>query len=160
MPSLDYLVAVDTGVRLVMAKYPAAQLYEVTATASDSRYVSHPSELDHLRFVFRAGLGTAFLASTTQEIYGPIQYDPEPWLDDVVIRWPVGMDASEADELLKSQGFTAPYNSMLLRHPVYPGLDEPYYIFHLQKERFVFVGVNSKKVYTLGISLIELGDVD
>lgn len=152
---LSFVGAVNIAVRLVTEKYPDAQLLEALATTSNNSYVKSPV-FSHLRVIFHVEGGTAFIDSTVWGEFGPISYVPEPWVGDFVIPWPVHMDTREADDLLKKAGYTAPYDSTLLRHPVYPGLEEPYYIFRLQTEGFIFVGTNSKKVFPADQGTLEV----
>lgn len=146
---LSFGGAVNIAVRKVKEDYSEAQLYEALATTPNDQYVDSPQKFSHLRVVFNDGDsgGTVIIESTVWGEFAPLQHIDSPYLDDVVIPWPVQMDAPEADQILKNAGYTQPYNSMILRHPLYPGLEEPYYIFHLEKEGFIFVGIESHKVF-------------
>jgi len=143
---LSFLGRVNIAVREVQKEYPNAQLYEVDATPPTSEGVTDPYLLSQLKIVFRAGSGTAIIKSTGWGSFGPVEYIPEPWMEDVVIPWPVNMDAKEANALMRKAGYTAPYSAMTLRHPLYPGENEPYYIFCMTNGTYVFVGVKDKKV--------------
>jgi len=143
---LSFLGRVNIAVREVQKGYPNAQLYEVDATPPTSEGVTDPYLLSQLKVVFRAGSGTAIIKSTGWGSFGPVDYIPEPWLEDVVIPWPVNMDAKEANALMRNAGYNTPYSAMTLRHPLYPGENEPYYIFCMTNGTFVFVGVQDKKV--------------
>jgi hypothetical protein len=145
---LSFLGRVNIAVRLVQDQYPGAQLYEVEATPPTPQAVTNPNALSQLKVVFRAGKGTAIIQSTGWGSFGPVKYIDSPWMEDVVIEWPIKMEATEADSLLKKAGYTGPYGAMTLRHPLYPGVDEPYYIFSMKTGQYVFVGVNDKKVTT------------
>jgi len=142
---LSFLGFVNIAVRKVQKEYPNAQLYEVDATPP-SEGVTDPYLLSQLKVVFRAGSGTAIIKSTGWGSFGPVDYIPESWLEDVVIPWPVNMDAKEANAIMRNAGYTTPYSAMTLRHPLYPGDNEPYYIFCMTNGTFVFVGVQDKKV--------------
>ncbi|MFD2573183.1 hypothetical protein ACFSUS_21250 [Spirosoma soli] len=141
---LNFLGRVNIAMRLIREQYPDAQLYEVQATGK--RPSTNPNDISQLKVVCRAGKGTAIISSTGWGEFGPVSYVDQPWLEDVVINWPVSMDLSEADSLLKQAGFTGSYGNVTLRHPLYPGVDEPYYIFGMTSGQYVFVGVNDKKV--------------
>ncbi|WP_151089054.1 hypothetical protein [Hymenobacter baengnokdamensis] len=99
-----------------------------------------------MRAVFQVKGGTAFAIMTQWGEFGPIQFIAHPWLEDVVISWPIKMDIVQADELLKKAGYTDPYGAVTVRHPLYPGSYEPYYIFSMMSGSYVFVGVNDGKV--------------
>lgn len=143
---LSFLGRVNIAVRLVQDQYPGAQLLEVEALPPTPQAVTNPNALSQLKVVFRAGNGTAIIKSIGWGSFGPVQYIGSPWMEDVVIAWPIKMEASEADSLLKKAGYTGPYGAMTLRHPLYPGIKEPYYIFSMTTGQYVFVGVNDKKV--------------
>ena len=145
---LSFLGRVNIAVRLVQDQYPDAQLYEVEALPPVPEKVSNPNALSKLKVVFRAGNGTAVIKSTGWGTFGPVQYVDQPWLEDVVIPWPIRMEATEADALLKKAGYTGTYGAMTLRHPLYPGIEQPYYIFSMNSGQYVFVGVNDGKVTT------------
>jgi hypothetical protein len=53
----------------------------------------------------------------------------EPWLEDVVIKWPVQMDLPQANELKEKAGYKEPYGAVTLRNPLGPKLSNPYFIF-------------------------------
>lgn len=141
---LDFLGRVNIAVRQVREKYPDAQLYEVDAVSKLP--TTNPNDLSQLKVVFRAGRGTAIIQSTGWGEFGPVQYIDQPWLEDVVIPWPISMDLSEADKLLKAAGYKGNYSTATLRHPLYPGVEQPFYIFGMTTGEYVFVGVYDKKV--------------
>lgn len=140
---LSFIGCVNIAVRLATKQYPAAQLYEVDTLASNP---GHPSPLKSMRVVFQVPGGTAILTMTQWGEFGPIQFIGQPWLEDVVIPWPVKMELTAADSLLKKAGYTGPYGAITLRHPLYPGSNEPCYIFSMHNGQYVFVGVNDGKV--------------
>jgi hypothetical protein len=141
--TLSFLGCVNIAVNLVSQQYPGAKLYEVDTHATNP---GQPSPLKDLRAVFQVKGGTALAIMTQWGEFGPIQFIPQPWLEDVVIQWPIKMDIVEADQLLKKAGYTGPYGAITLREPLYPGNYEPYYIFSMMGGGYVFVGVNDGKV--------------
>ncbi len=146
MATLSFLGVANIAVRLVTEQYPGAVLYE-----GDGRPTKGPTEDVHdvtrWRFVFRTeDGGTAMIHSTAWGEFGPVSYVDQPWLEDVVIPWPMEMDIVEADQLLKGAGFTGAYGAVTLRWPLYPGSDEPCYIFGMVDGAHVFVGAYTRKV--------------
>jgi hypothetical protein len=138
---LSFLGMANIAVRLVREKYQDAELYEGDGI-SPGGPTTKVQDVNSWRFVFRAGGGgTAIIKSTVWGEFGPIQYIAEPWLEDRVIPWPIEMDITQADNLLKQAGYTGPYSSVTLRWPLYPGMNQPFYIFQMENEGFVFVGV-------------------
>jgi hypothetical protein len=140
-----FLDRVATGLALITTSYPEAVLYEVDATGTGP--TSDPTEISQLRIVCSVNGGTALIASTDWFTFGPVDFVPQPWLGDMEIPWPVNLDVMEADILLQGAGYQGPFQTITLRHPVYPGLNEPYYIFGMTTGQYVFVGVDDKKVF-------------
>ncbi|KAI5806126.1 hypothetical protein EDC01DRAFT_785643 [Geopyxis carbonaria] len=148
---LSFLGNVNIAVRIVSAAFPGAELYEVNATLP--RGVVMPTEsaanLSQLKVVFRSGKGTVIIKSTGWGSWSKPVYIPQPWLEDVVIPWPIKMEIDEAVKLMKGAGHTGPFWNCTLRHPLGPPGEpdyEPFYIFAMANGRYVFVGVNDKKV--------------
>lgn len=141
---LSFLGRVNVAMRLIREKYPDAELYEVEATGQKPSV--NPNDIAQLKVVCRAGRGTAIISSTGWSTFGPVMYVDQPWLEDRTIAWPIDMELTEADRLLKAAGFTGPYDTVTLRHPLAPGFNEPYYIFGMTTGQYVFVGVNDKHV--------------
>jgi hypothetical protein len=150
---LSYLGRVNIAVRIVTEKYPDAELYEVDATLprGDPSPTSSPLGLSQLRAVFRAKGGTVIILSTGWGEWAQPQFVPSPWLECVVIPWPIKMDITDAAAILRNAGYKDNIWNCTLRHPLGPGgkpYDEPYYIFLLAESReYVFVGVNDGKIY-------------
>lgn len=148
MATLDFLGLTNIAVRLVREKFPAAELYEGDGT-SPSGPTTDVAKINEWRYVFRAGDGgTAIIKTVSWGEFGPIEYIDQPWVEDVVIPWPVDMDITAADALLKKAGFTGPYGAVTLRWPLGPQKGEPCYIFGLEAGQYVFVGIYSKTVHT------------
>ncbi|KAJ5278797.1 hypothetical protein N7478_004169 [Penicillium angulare] len=146
---LSFLGNVNIAVRIVREQYPDAELYEVEAkNLNPTVYMHIPTDVTFMKVVFHVGENSTAIISTGMVWgqWGAIQYIPEPWMEDVVIPWPLGMDALEADTLLKAAGYTGGYKSITLRHPLHPDFDEPYYIFNVEGQ-FVFIGVDDQKVF-------------
>lgn len=144
---LSFLGMANIAVRLVRDRYQDAQLYEGDGI-SPGGPTTKVQDVNSWRFVFRAGDGgTAIIRSTVWGEFGPIQYIPEPWLEDRVIPWPIDMEITKADDLLKQAGYTQPYSSVTLRWPLYPGMNQPFYIFQVEGVGFVFVGIYDGSVH-------------
>ncbi|KAF9523271.1 hypothetical protein CPB83DRAFT_887034 [Crepidotus variabilis] len=147
MSTLSYLGNVNDAIRIVEKLYPQAALYEVDGVASDGKPTGDATKINKLRVVFRAGEGTVIINTTSSwGEWSVPTYIPEPWLEDVVIPWPIKMDIVEAAKIMDAdkKAFVE-FSSVTLRWPLYPGTEEPYYIFN-SKGHYVFVGVYSHKV--------------
>ena len=155
---LSFLGMVNIAVNKVRAKYPNAQLYEVDAFPSGGP-TTNPQAINEMKVVFQVGNNTAIISSTSWGEFGPIEYIQEPWLEDVVIPWPIQMTLEEANALLKEAGYTGPFRNLTLRWPLYPGVHQPSYIFGMVDGGYVFVGVYDKKVSRENVAMQTLGDV-
>ena len=147
--NLGFVGRVNIAVRTVQINdhNPDARLYEVQATAPGGAGVTKPATLTQLQVVFSlANSRCAIINSTAGGAWNAVQYRDTPWLEDLVVAWPIEMNTVEADALLKKAGYTSPYDEMTLRWPLYPGINQPYYIFTMVIGLFVFVGVNDKTV--------------
>jgi hypothetical protein len=115
---LEYLAEAN---RLVLAKYPKAQFYEADNLTGDV-----PGS--QWRFVFGSPGGTAFIERLERGFGEPYEIK-EIWVGDRVIKLPISMGLSDARERCAKSGCGGKNASaIVLRHPLYPGLEEPYYI--------------------------------
>jgi hypothetical protein len=128
---LGFLGRVQIARRQVMEKYPDALLFNAEASTTAPQGVISPYLLVHMLLVFRADKGIVTIKSTGYDTFGPPVYKEGIWLGTANIDWPVGMDALEADEILKKSGITGPYTSLNLVKPLGPGLDDDYYQFKM-----------------------------
>lgn len=140
MAILSFDGRVNIAVRLVTEAYPQARLYEADGTASGGP-TTDPAQIDQLRVVFQnVNNSTVIIKSTGYGEFGPSQLIPEPWLEDVVIAWPVAMDLDQANQLKMAAGYTDPYGAVTLRNPLGPKLGNPYFIFSTsQSGVYIFV---------------------
>lgn len=129
MAILSFNGRVNIAVRIVTEKYPKAWLYEADGTASAGP-TTDPAKIDELRVVFGNENNTTIIIKETNygEFGEPVLIE-EPWLEDVVIKWPVQMDLPQANELKEKAGYKEPYGAVTLRNPLGPKLSNPYFIF-------------------------------
>ncbi|MQS18106.1 hypothetical protein F7Q99_39455 [Streptomyces kaniharaensis] len=134
---------------LAREQFPEAELYEADGV-NEGEPTPDVHDIGMWRFVFRVDEGTVFVK--TVKPWGDLE-NPElirqPWLEDVVIPQPLPMDVTQADKLLKEKGhYSGPYKTVTLRWPLYPGRNEPYYIFGTPDQRlgWYFVGIYSQTV--------------
>lgn len=148
---LEILMEADA---LVLANYPGAQFFEAYAPVKEG--ATRPEEIKTWRFVFDVPPGSPecpeTLSSHTTAVlwygrgsFGKINHICEMFCGDRVIPLPIKMDVGEAITLLQKAGYTDPFTSVVLRWPLTPGNNEPYYIFEMQGS-FTFVGVYDGKV--------------
>ncbi len=145
-PFLAMLAEAD---KIVQAKYPGSKLYE--ADGKPAGTATQPADVTKWRFVFDHpvphSIGhTVFLENNNGQFGTPADVS-QPWLGDVIIPLPIQLGLDEAIRLKDHAGFTDPFSAVVLRWPLYPGVNEPSYIFSEPSRRLhVFVGVYSKRV--------------
>ena len=141
-----FLSRVNSAVRLVTEKYPEAKLLEVEGTASAGS-AQRWLDIDELRVVFRAGkAATALIDSEGWNEWGPVRYIKKPWVEDVVISWPIKLELASAVQLMRDAGYKDSFVGVTLRYPLYPGIKQAYYIFAFGDGKYVFVGVEDHTV--------------
>jgi hypothetical protein len=129
----------------VREAYPEATLLESSPLLTST--VSELPDGVGLRAVLHVAKGTV-VAQQSDPLADPqIDFNPAPWLGDMLLPWPVEMNLEEAESLLRNAGFASEYKTLTLRRPVYPGMIEPYFIFGTPRFGFVFVGTSTKKVF-------------
>ncbi len=148
MAILNFVGRVNIAVRIVTEKFPDAQLYEADGTSSSGQ-TTDPLQIDQLRVVFRnSHNSTVIIKSTGWGTFGEPVLIPEPWLEDVVINWPVYMDIVEANQLKEAAGYKEPYGAVTLRNPLGPKIGNPYYIFGSNPTQpYIFVDTITKEVH-------------
>jgi len=136
----------DRCIGLIKAAYGNVQLLSVQATCTFPTI--DPDDLSSLKVICSLpDYNIAYVESTNPFTYGPVTYVPNPWVGVNVIPWLPGMDVNEADQLLKAAGYTGTYGAISMYQPVYPGMNEPYYIFNMTGGTSVYVGVDSRQVF-------------
>jgi hypothetical protein len=139
---------VNIAVRLVTEKYPQAKLYEADGTASGGS-TTDPRGIDQMRVVFQnPGNTTVMINSTGWGEFGDPVLLPKPWMEDVVIEWPVSLDLPRANLLKEQAGYTEPFSNVTLRNPLGPQMGNPQFIFGQAGQPYVFVDTVTGKVTT------------
>ncbi|KAF3920202.1 hypothetical protein AA313_de0205789 [Arthrobotrys entomopaga] len=143
-PFLDFIY---TGIEIAKRVIPSAEMWEASMTSSTHQPVDDVADLNSLQMVFNVGKGqTGYLTSTGWGDWSPLTTVHQPFFGDIVIKPPIAMDAKEAQDL-KDASYPGSFYGFILRHPVYRGDVEPYYIFTMGNFRYIFVGVNTKTVF-------------
>ncbi len=148
MAILSFNGRVNIAVRIVTEQYPKARLYEADGTASAGP-TTDPAKIDQLRVVFwNENNTTVIIKSTGYGEFGePVLID-EPWLEDVIIQWPVKMDLPQANELKEKAGYKEPYGAVTLRNPLGPTRSNPYFIFGGNPSKpYIFVDTVTGEVH-------------
>ena len=152
MAILSFNGFVNIAVRNVTQQFPEARLYEANGTSSTGP-VTDPNKIDQLRVVFRnVNNSTVIIQSTEWGQFGEPSLIKHPWLEDVVINWPVPMDLPKANELKNAAGFTAPFANVTLRNPLGPVAGNPYFIFgNSMAQPYIFVDTVTGKVHSSSV---------
>jgi hypothetical protein len=137
---LEYLAEAD---RLVVEQYPDAQFYE-----ADNLNAGRPGS--QWRFVFNdpsTSPNSTVIIERLERGFGEPREIPEPWVGDRVIKLPITLGLEDARALCERGGCRGEVRAIVLRHPLYPGVNEPYYIFTMPGEhRRCWVGIVSGEV--------------
>ena len=148
---------VERGINKIKEKYPDAQLHDVDYRPPVPRPCDNPYELSSLTVYCQVNSGKQFASVSTVGYgpYGPIELRERPLDDRQNIEWPVKIDITEADELMKKAGFKEPYTGATLDFSILPSGDkEPNYTFSMTMlpggPTEVRVGVNDGKVTPFG----------
>ena len=164
---LSFLGNVNIAVEKVRKRYPKAELYEVDAhlPTNITPATIDPHDLTKLRAVFR-NVNNSTVIIDSGSFWGTWE-EPylieQPWLEDVAIPWPIKMDIAEAADLMRTAGFPEPFYDCTLRHPLgfgAPEDQEPCYIFQLDTTRFIFVGVNTHRVFESITSVLQFSGLN
>lgn len=134
---------------IVQQSYPGAEFYEADL---DLGMPGSPWQ-----FVFNDPStqpnSTVILKNYMGQIELPPQHVDSPWLEDRIIPLPIKLDLEQAEKLAQDAGWTGNIVYINLRWPLYPGANEPYYIFGIPSQGVhVFVGVYSHEVTTSPLS--------
>jgi len=143
---------INVGLNLIKKQYPNANLLEVDATPLTRKPIDNEWGLVNNRIV--CGLSdnkTAIIQSTGWGEFGKVQTISSPFLGDQVIPWPVQLDIHDAFAILRKAGYKGGVYAVTLRQPLYPGDDQPFYIFNVNNE-FIAVGTLDKKIRNFGPS--------
>jgi hypothetical protein len=143
---LSYLGRVEIARRIVQEKYPNAALYHAAATTTTQDGVDSPYLLTQMQVMFRVEKGTVIINSTGYGTFGPAEFKEGSIVGNADLDWPVKFDAIEADNILKKQGYTGRYKKLGLVKPLYPGMDQDYYVFTMEDGRDVWIGTKDGKV--------------
>lgn len=156
MAILSFNGRVNIAVRIVTEKYPQAKLYEVDGISSTGP-TTDPLKIDQLRVVFQnVNNSTVIIKSTGWGTFGEPVLIPEPWLEDVVISWPVKMDLDEANDLKEKAGYTGAYSTVTLRNPLGPTISNPSFIFGGNPQQpYIFVDTITGKVTSVTNQILE-----
>jgi hypothetical protein len=136
---------------LAASAYPGTQFYEADGTPAGGQGTK-PEDVSEWRFVYNhhpqgQKQGTVFVYYRAGAFEQPTRV-LYPWLEDVLIPLPIQLGLAEAIALKNQAGYTGPFTSVVLRWPLYPGVEEPSYIFNVSHVGYVFVGVYSRRVTT------------
>lgn len=139
-----FLEILKEATKLTIAECPEAKLYEADATNIDTTGMT-ADDIKGWRFVYYVPkMKTAFIYYK-DSLFSNVTIIDQPWLEDCIID-ELKMDLPEAIELMRKANYSDKFVDVTVRWPLYPGCNEPYYIFSCPKIGWVFVGTLSKKV--------------
>lgn len=146
MAEQSFTELVNRAIEEVRHRNPTASFIEAEGMRSSGSSASSVSDLDRWRFVFDEEEGGIVVVMVNGTEMGPVQYSPEDWVDDRFIPWPLKMGPADALRLIVAAGHTGKFTTLSLRWPRYPGIEQAQYIFEMEDESYVFVGVGDGTV--------------
>jgi hypothetical protein len=151
MAILSFDGRVNIAVRIVTEQYPQAKLYEADGVATGGP-TKDPAKIDRMRVVFRnANNTTVIIKEIKYGEFGKPELINHPWLEDVVIEWPIKMDLPDANTLKEKAGYTEAYTTVTLRNPLGPKRTNPFFIFNTAtRGSYIFVDVVTGEVHSGG----------
>jgi hypothetical protein len=143
----SFLERVRTGFGIISNSYPDAVLFAVDT--GHSAATTNPNDISHLFIACRVNgaTNTATITSTNALAFDPVQFVGHPMMGTCDLPWPITMDVMQAAILLEQAGYTGTFTSFAYRWPLYPGLNEPYYIFTMSTGPSILVGITSHDVF-------------
>lgn len=139
-----FLEILKEATKLVSAECPKVELYEADATnIADPGMTAE--DVKGWRFVYNVPEDKTAFISYKDSVFSNVTIVDQPWFEDCIIKG-VKIDLPEAIELMRKANYSDKFVDLCLRQPLYPGCNEPYYIFSCLKIGWVFVGTVSKKV--------------
>jgi len=141
----------NIGIRIVQEKYPGAYLYEIDGKATDGP-TKDPNNIDRMRIVCGRyqGSETIIIKEKSFNEFGEPQAFEKPWLEDVIVKWPITMDLPEAIQLKEKADCKDPFEFVTVRNPLGPKPGNPYFIFSNRgSDEHVFVDIITKKVHVV-----------
>jgi hypothetical protein len=140
-----FLETLEQANRLVLQRYPQAQLYEASRQVE---LLGSP-----WRFVFNdpsTKPNSTVIIKRLERGFGEPEHIGEPWLGDRVIELPISLGLDEAYALCNAKSCGGNASWATLRFILYPGITEPKYIVTMTAERRrCFVGVRTRTVECL-----------
>ncbi|MCJ1224372.1 hypothetical protein MMC12_001017 [Toensbergia leucococca] len=142
-----FLSRINDAVTIVKSRDHSAVLSTVSATHPDNLGVTSPASLTRLVVTFGLSLyHTAYITSTLPGLWGEIALATETWSPDEAVPLPVPMDITEADALIKKNGFGGAYDQVFLQQGTLEEMGQTFYVFEMVDRQAVWVNVDDKKV--------------
>jgi hypothetical protein len=132
-----------------------AVLYEADGTTANGGGTTSASGVVSWRFIFDNYPSHSRFKSATiaygppPKEFGPVRGNPQPFLEDIVIKKAPRMTLAQAVALLRGAGYRTKFFNVTLRDPLGPSPTGPLYIFGFT-HRYVDVNVRTKKVSVAG----------
>lgn len=139
-----FLEVLGAATEMVKEECPEAVLFEADAFNIDTAGMT-ADDIKGWHFVFWAGDDKTAMIDYKDSLFGDVTILPYPTLEDCFIK-KLDMDLPESIELMRKADYNDKFVAANVRWPLYPGCDEPYYIYGCPDVGHVFVGTVSKKV--------------
>ncbi len=156
MATLTFDGAVNTAVTLARQQFGEISLLFATGTPS-SGAARTATDIDRLCVTCLAPNNrTAVFASTQWGEFAPPTIVDHPILGALPIAWPIQFDLPDAIEILRREGYEEPFTSVTLNQPLYPGVEQPAFVFQFADGSCVIIGCNDHQVNAISPSTIAV----
>jgi hypothetical protein len=130
----------------VAERFPRAKFCEADGTSSKGA-AENEGDVDTWLFRFITSPMKSASIAYENHVFGAPVDAHNPLLGDPIIPLPVKRGLQNAIDLKNKAGHKGKFQVVLLRWPLYPGDNEPLYIFRdPASAQFIFVGVNTGDV--------------
>ncbi len=139
-----FLEVLNKATELVKVEQANAIFAEADATLKKDAMTA--ADFISWKFIYWIDIKSSVFIEYKDGLFSNITPKPEPILEDYIIREPVEMDLVEAIDLMRKANYDDVIAAANLKRPLFPGSDEPFYIFGSKKFGHIFVGTISKTV--------------
>lgn len=148
---MKYLETIHKIIQEAMQKEPSAWLYEIQAIMCEENEQVCPDQVYYIKMIFGLTNNRTLIYDAEKDGSVRSEITNSPWLEDRPLPHRFSIDIGEAyDALLRAN---LPFDTLspvvVLRHPLYPGVNEPAFIFTVSDRdmpKFISVSLYSGQV--------------
>ena len=139
-----FLEVLSKATELVKVESPSAIFAEADATVKDQAMTAE--DFTGWKFIYWIDLHNSVIIEYKDSTFSNVTAMPEGIWQDWLITEPIKMTLVEAIHLMREANYDDVIKAGNVKRPLFPGSNEPYYIFGSEKFGHIFVGTISKTV--------------